>query len=212
MNWNEDPTMFFYTWFNQNQWNRETSTYDFWREKMDLFVEYYRYIGWSLWSTLFYDYGGLSSPGDRRLNESLYCKGHFPPAFLDMFVKTAERKSIPYYLSICHLSGLTELKLPTGSVLEMGEGAISRDFQEAERRGEEAPELFSSENKLAGLKRMLNPIHPKTVAAMKKIFRACVERYGDSPMFRGIDYQSQEALHFSSPEFGYGDYCISRYR
>ena len=48
MNWNEDPTMFFYTWFNQNQWNRETSTYDFWREKMDLFVEYYRYIGWSL--------------------------------------------------------------------------------------------------------------------------------------------------------------------
>lgn len=212
MNWNEDPTMFFYTWFNQNQWNRETSTYDFWREKMDLFVEYYRYIGWSLWSTLFYDYGGLSSPGDRRLNESLYCKGHFPPAFLDMFVKTAERESIPYYLSICHLSGLTELKLPTGSVLEMGEGAISRDFQEAERRGEEAPELFSSENKLAGLKRMLNPIHPKTVAAMKKIFRACVERYGDSPMFRGIDYQSQEALHFSSPEFGYGDYCISRYR
>lgn len=94
----------------------------------------------------------------------------------------------------------------------MGEGAISRDFQEAERRGEEAPELFSSENKLAGLKRMLNPIHPKTVAAMKKIFRACAERYGDSPMFRGIDYQSQEALHFSSPEFGYGDYCISRYR
>lgn len=77
MIWNEDPTILSYTWFNQYQWNRETTNYDFWREKYDVMVWYTRYIGWSIWNTLFYDYGGNSALGDRRLLDSLYT-GAFP--------------------------------------------------------------------------------------------------------------------------------------
>ncbi len=213
MNWNEDPTMFSYTWFNQYQWNAETSNYDFWREKLDLMVQYTRYIGWNMWSTLFYDYGGNSAPGDRRLLDSLYSAGHFPPAFLDMFARTADREQIPYYLSLNHLSGWSNGNTPTGFAMEMGEEYLSRDFAEAEKRGKEAPELFSADNTLAIVRhRAINPIHPRSIATFRKIFRACLERYQTSPMFQGIDYQATEPLHFSSPEFGYGDYNASLYR
>lgn len=213
MNWNEDPTMFCYAWFNQYQWNPETSNYDFWREKLDLMVQYTRYIGWSMWSSLFYDYGGNSAPGDRRLLDSLETRGHFPPAFLDMFARTADREQIPYYLSLNHLSGRGYANTPTGFAVEMGEEYLSRDFAEAEKRGKEAPELFSADNTLATVRfRALNPIHPRSIATFRKIFRACLERYQTSPMFQGIDYQATEPLHFSSPKFGYGDYNASLYR
>lgn len=213
MIWNEDPTMLSYTWFNQYQWNRATTNYDFWREKYDVMVRYTRYIGWSIWNTLFYDYGGNSAPGDRRLTDSLYSQGHFPPAHLDMLAKTADRERIPYYLSLNHLSGWGTRNLPTGFAMEMGGELLSRDFDHAASRGADAPELFSAENSLAQIRhRAINPIHPEAVRTFRRIFRACVERYQRSPMFQGIDYQASEPLHFSDPRYGYGDYTTSLYR
>lgn len=213
MIWNEDPTMLSYTWFNQYQWNRETTNYDFWRKKYDVMVRYTRYIGWSIWNMLFYDYGGNSAPGDRRLLDSIYSQGHFPPAYLDMLAKTADRERIPYYLSLNHLSGWGNRNLPTGFAMEMGEKLLSRDFEHAASRGAEAPELFSAENSLAQIRhRAINPIHPEAVRTFRRIFRACVERYQKSPMFQGIDYQASEPLHFSDPRYGYGDYTTSLYR
>ncbi len=213
MNWNEDPTMFGYTHFNQYQWNAETTNYDYWREKYDVMVEYHRYMGWGMWSSLFYDYGGLSTIGDRRGQESVYSGGIFQPGFLDMLAKTAEREKIPYYLSINHLCGFFKENTPFGIGIELGGANISDTFEQAEKRGENAPELFAADNSLARVRnRALNPIHPLTREALKKNFRICAERYGIYPMFQGIDYQSVEGLHFSDPFYGYGDYTINLYR
>jgi|GEM_PF-2081355 len=213
MNWNEDPTMFAYTWFNQYQWNKETTNYDFWREKFDVMVEYSRYIGWSKWSTLFYDYGGNTGAGDLRLQDSLCSGGLFQPGFLSMLEKTAEREQIPFYLSINHLAAWGKENIPFAISCEIGEEHLSQDFAQAEKRGVDAPELFSADNALVEIRhRALNPIHPRTREAMRKIFRACSERYGNSPMFQGIDYQSVEPLHFTDPKYGYGDYTIGLYR
>ena len=213
MNWNEDPTMFAYSWFNQYQWNRETTNYDFWREKLDVMVEYTRYIGWSKWSTLFYDYGGNTGAGDLRLQDSLCSGGMFQPGFLSMLEKTAEREQVPFYLSINHLAGWGKENLPFAISCEIGEEHLSRNFSQAEKRGADAPELFSADNTLVEIRgRALNPIHPLTREAFRKIFRACSERYGNSPMFQGIDYQSVEPLHFTDPKYGYDDYTIGLYR
>lgn len=213
MIWNEDPTMTAYTWFKQYRWNAGTTNFDFWRDKLRRMVQYTRYIGWSEWNMLCYDYLGDNTSGDRRLVSSSYgASGGFLPGHLDMLAVTAEREGIPFYLSLNHLSGWSN-NLPAGLALETGRGTISRDFFEAAARGSEAPELFSAEDKLAEIRnRALNPIHPAVRAALRRMFRAYAEKFGRYRSFRGLDCQATEPLHFSDPKYGYGDYTAGLFR
>ena len=213
MIWNEDPTMFAYSWFKQYKWNKETTCFDFLREKIDRMVRYTRYIGWSKWNMLCNDYQGDNTAGDRRFISSSYSAGGgFLPGHLDMLAVTAEREKIPFFLSMNHMSMWKDGSI-AGFGMEVGQNRISSNFSQAEKRKAEAPELFSSENKIAkGVGNTLNPIHPLVRSTLKRMIKAYVTKYKRYPMFQGLDYQSNQPLHFASSDFGYGDYNTNLYR
>jgi len=59
-----------------------------------------------------------------------------------------------------------------------------------------------------GMEAMFNPIHPKVQAAILALVDEVLERYGDYPSFKGINFifHPSEFFWFHSLESGYGDY------
>lgn len=212
MIWNEDPTMFAYTWFKQYKWDSETTNFAFLQEKIKRMVYYTRYIGWSSWNMLCNDYLGDNTAGDRRFISSSYSAGGgFLPGHLDMLMVTAERENIPVFLSMNHMPMWNDS--PGGFALELGRKAISRNFFHAAARGEEAPELISGNNEMAKvIGGVFNPIHPLVRSTLKRMVDRYVEKFGRYTCFKGLDYQANQPLHFSDADFGYCDYTVNLYR
>lgn len=218
--WEEDPTMAGLNWFNRPECYRRAD-YDFWRIKTARMVEYARYCGKNQWSLLLLDYHGDNCsafeyvlPGSR--NAAAYGR---IPGWADVAAAVFEREQMPFLIALNqrnHLAGHSDHKEFGALALVIGSHKLSPDFAAAAARGEAAPEQFTAENGLGGMRNgeggwALDPLHPEVQAGYLRLIRAYRDKFGKYSQFSGINLISPAQLDYAGPASGYGDNTVNRF-
>ncbi len=218
--WEEDPSMAGANWFNRPECYRQ-SDFDFWLIKAARMAAYARHCGRNQWSMLLLDYHGDNSgalnyilPASR--NTAAYGR---IPGWADAVAAVFEREQMPFLVELNqrnNLAGRLDRKEWGALAHIIGRRKLSRDFAEAEGRGEAALEQFTAGNALARMRNgedawALDPLHPEVQAGYLRLVRAYRDKFGKYAQFAGINMISPVQLDYAGPESGYGDYTVNRF-